>query len=195
MKYEIMNDEKLAYTEGITVIEGPPNLTTNILFDLCVSSIIYYDKDVLFLDGRNSFDPYAVLKIAKSFGLDQRKLLSRIHVARAFTEYQMKSLIEELHTAINRWSSSVLTISYLPSLFSDLDIILFKSVIEHLTNLTNSSCKIIVITSYGKTNCDKLLASKADRLINIKQVNGTIRIIENGNIYEHVPLPSGQMRL
>lgn len=186
---------KLVYTEGITVIEGSHNLTKKMLFDLCVSYIISYDKDILFIDGRYSFDPYAVLKIAKSLESDQKELLSRIHITRAFTEYQMQSLIEELDNAIKQWSPSVIAISYLSSLFSDSDIRLFKSILEHLIYLTRSSCKIAVVTSYGKTKCDKILASKADRLINIKQINGIIRIVDNGVIHEYVPLPRGQTRL
>lgn len=184
------------YTEGITIIEGNYNLTTSILFELCVSSIMSSGKDVLFIDGRNSFDPYSISKIAKRIGTDQKEILSSIHVARAFTEYQMNSMIEELDIAILKWNPYILIISYLSSLFSDSDIGLFKSILENLRSLTNSSCKIIVVTSYGKTNCDKLLASNADRLISIKQLdNKTIRIIDNGNICEFVYLPHGQMRL
>ena len=105
-------------TEGITVIEGHHNLTTNMLFELCVSSVMSSNKDVLFIDGNNSFDPYAISRIAKYLGADQRELLSRIHVARAFTEYQMNSLIEELYNVIEEWNPYVLTISYLSLLFS-----------------------------------------------------------------------------
>lgn len=197
----------MTYSEGITVIEGPHNLTTNMLFELCVSSVISSDKDVLFIDGRNSFDPYAILRIAKYLGADQGDLLSRIHIARAFTEYQMNSLIEELYNVIEQeqWNPCILAISYLSSLFSDSDIRMFKSILEHLRSLTNSSCKITIVTSYGKTNCDKLLASKADRLISIKRLDDKtiskcnrlkhIRIIDDGNVYEYVPLPRGQMTL
>lgn len=155
-----------------------------------------FDKDVLFIDGRNSFDPYALSKVAKYIGADQRELFSRIHVVRAFTEYQMNALIEGLYNVVEQWNPCILIISYLSSLFSDSDIRIFKSILEHLRSLTNSSCKIIVVTSYGKTNCDKLLASKANRLISIKQLDDkTIRIIDDGNVYEHVHLPHGQMRL
>lgn len=184
------------YTEGITVIEGNYNLTTKILFELCASSVIPSGKDILFIDGGNSFDPYAISKIAKRVGADQKELFSRIHVARAFTEYQMSSMIEDLGTAIVQWNPYILLISYLSSLFSDSDVRLFNSILERLRSLTNSSCKIIVVTSYGKTNCDKLLASNADRIISIKLLDDkTIRIIDNGKIYEFVHLPHGQMRL
>jgi hypothetical protein len=187
--------EKLAHIEGITVIEGSPSLVMNILFDLCISSVISYDKDILFIDGRNSFDPYVILKMAKSLEIDQRKLLSRIHIARAFTEYQMESLIEELNNAVDKWNPYVLIISYLSSLFSDSDIKLFSSIIDHLIYLTNSSCMITVISSHGETKCDKLLASKADKIITIKRIDNIIRINDNGNIYDNVHLPRGQMRL
>jgi hypothetical protein len=50
----------------------------------------------MFVDGWNSFNPYTLSKIAKSFGAEPRKVLSRIHVARAFIEYQMDALIHGL---------------------------------------------------------------------------------------------------
>ncbi|MBE0521474.1 MAG: hypothetical protein IBX39_04315 [Candidatus Methanoperedenaceae archaeon] len=46
------------------------------------------------MDGWNSFNPYALSRMAKSAGVAPKKILSRVHVARAFTEYQMTSLVE-----------------------------------------------------------------------------------------------------
>src|SRR5659263_756688 len=87
----------------------------------------------MFVDGGNSFNPYALSKMAKSFGEEPRKVLSRIHVARAFTEYQMDSLIHGLQDAVEQWNPAVLAISYLPSLFSGYDgKRMLQPLIEHL---------------------------------------------------------------
>lgn len=72
----------------MTVIEGSSSIVPDVLFRLCVSSAVS-GRNALFVDGWNNFNPYALSKIAKSFGAEPRKVLSRIHVARAFTEYQM----------------------------------------------------------------------------------------------------------
>ncbi len=192
----------MIYEKGITVIEGNPNLTMTMLYDLCISSVVSFDKDILFIDGKNSFDPYIILKMFKLMRTDNNiyrtdnKILSRIHITRAFTEFQMKSLIEELNNAIELWNPSVLIISYLSVLFSDSDINLFKSILDILEQLNvNSSCETIVVTSYGRTECDKLLASKADRVVSVKQINDIIRIIDNGIIYDYAHLAPGQRLL
>jgi len=43
--------------------------------------------------GANSFNPYAISRAVKFMGFEPGSALSRIHVARAFTEYQMDAII------------------------------------------------------------------------------------------------------
>lgn len=51
--------------------------------------------DVIVLDGANRFDPYMVSFFAKAALLPPEDLLKRIRIARAFTSYQMATLIGE----------------------------------------------------------------------------------------------------
>jgi hypothetical protein len=51
--------------------------------------------DVIVLDGANRFDPYMVSSFAKKASMPPVSLLKRIRIARAFTCYQMATLIEE----------------------------------------------------------------------------------------------------
>ena len=51
--------------------------------------------DVILLDGANRFDPYMVSSFAKKVLIPPESLLKRIRIARAFTCYQMATLIEE----------------------------------------------------------------------------------------------------
>ena len=51
--------------------------------------------DVIVLDGANRFDPYMVSFFAKRAMIPPEKLLKSIRIARAFTCYQMATLIEE----------------------------------------------------------------------------------------------------
>ena len=151
----------------------------------------------MFVDGENSFNPYALSKMAKSFGEEPRKVLSRIHVARAFTEYQMDALIHGLQEAVEQWNPAVLAISYFPTLFSGYDgRRLLEPLVEQLKELTVSSGLITAITSFGGSwYGDRLLVSGADRVIRIEQPSKKlIRIIDDGYITEYVPVPSGQMR-
>ncbi len=181
----------------ITVIEGSSSLVPDVLFRLCVSSVISSGRDVMFMDGWNSFNPYACSKMAKSFGAEPGKVLSRIHVARAFTEYQMDALIHGLPDAIEQWNPALLAISYLPSLFSGKDgRKLLEPLLERLKLLAASSGIITAVTSFGGSwYGDRLLASKADRVIRIEQPSKKlVRIIDDGYVFEYMPVPPGQMR-
>lgn len=51
--------------------------------------------DVVVLDGANSFDPYVVSSLAKKMLISPKVLLKRIRIARAFTCYQMATLMGE----------------------------------------------------------------------------------------------------
>ncbi|KAB2945250.1 hypothetical protein [Candidatus Methanoperedens sp. BLZ2] len=181
----------------ITVIEVSSSLVPDVLFRLCAASVVSLDRDALFVDGGNSFNPYSLLRIAKSIGTEPKKVLSRIHVARAFTEYQMDALIHGLKDAVEQWNPAVLAISYLPSLFSGSDgMRLFEPLLEFLKLLTASSGIIAAVTSFGgQWYGDMLLASRADRVILIEQPSkNLIRLFDNGHVYEYFPVPSGQMR-
>jgi len=173
-------------------------MVPEILYRLCAASVISSDKDAIFVDGWNSFNPYALSKVAKSSGAESRKVLSRIHVARAFTEYQMDALMgEQLCEAIESWNPALLAISYLPSLFSGADNKrLFEPILQRIKLLTASSGIITVITSFGGAwHGDRLLAAEADRVVRIEQPSKKlIKIIDNGHVFEYMPMPPGQMR-
>ena len=65
-------------------------------------------SSVVFVDGGNSFSPYLVAEIARSNGLDSRSALEKIYVSRAFTAYQVSSLIlEKLEPFLGRKRSSL----------------------------------------------------------------------------------------
>lgn len=181
---------------SMTVIEGSSGIVPDVLFRLCVSSAVS-GRTALFVDGGNSFNPYTLSRMAKSFGAEPRKVLSRIHVARAFTEYQMDALIHGLQDAVEQWNPAVLAISYLPTLFSGSDgRRLLEPLIEYLKLLTESSGIITAVTSFGGSwYGDRLLASRADRVIRIEQPSKKlIRIIDDGYVFEYMPVPPGQMR-
>jgi len=179
----------------MTVIEGSSGMMPQILFRLCAASAAS-GREAVFVDGWNSFDPYAVSRMIKSFRGD-RTALSRIHVARAFTEYQMEALIGGLDEALTRWKPSVLAVSYLPSLFSGKDgQRLFEPVLTQLCSLTASYRIVTVITSFGGSwYGDRLLSSRASRVIRIEPPSKKrIRIIDNERVFEYVPVPPGQTR-
>jgi hypothetical protein len=96
--------------------------------NLCVRAELSTDKgglgsSVVFVDGGNSFSPYLVAEVARGYGLEPRSVLEGIYVSRAFTAYQLSSLIQEkLEPFLNSKRAGLLVVSDVTSLFFDEDI-------------------------------------------------------------------------
>ncbi len=81
------------------------------------------ETNVVFIDGGNSFRLYEVSRIAQLHQLDPRQVLKRIFISRAFTAYQLTSLIlEKLKETVDRFGSKLVIISDMTELFLDTDI-------------------------------------------------------------------------
>lgn len=130
-----------------------------ISFLLCVRSQISPEKgglnsSVIFVDGGNSFSPYLVAELARSYGLDSRTVLEKIYVSRAFTAYQLSSLImEKLESFLKSKKAKLLIVSDISSLFFDKDIPkteakdLFMKICTKLSEIAANK-QTIVIASY-----------------------------------------------
>ena len=58
--------------------------------------------DVIVLDGANGFDPYMVSSFARKILIPPERLLKKIRIARAFTCYQMATLVERLASLLHQ---------------------------------------------------------------------------------------------
>jgi hypothetical protein len=112
------------------------------------------DSSTVFVDGGNTFNPYSVAEIARGYGLDSRMVLEKIHVSRAFTAYQLSSLIlGELDSAMKKSKTKLLIVSDATSLFLDRDVPkveaedLFVKVCVKLSEIAGKK-QTIVATSY-----------------------------------------------
>src|SRR4030043_930546 len=81
-----------------TVLQG--NVASSMIFALSVRAQLPrgnggLDSSTVFIDGGNSFSPYEVSESARDYGLDCKAALERVYVSRAFTAYQLSSLILE----------------------------------------------------------------------------------------------------
>ena len=179
----------------LTVIEGTSALVPDALFNLCAQAACR-GQDVIVVDGGNSFNPYAVSRAVKFMGFEPKSTLSRIHVARAFTEYQMDAIISGLHEAVNRWNPQLLAVLYLSNLFSTQDgKRLFGSILKSLKEVTRSFNTITVVTSFGGMWWgDQLVAGNADRMIRIEEKKDLVKVQDGDNLFEHVNVPPGQTR-
>jgi hypothetical protein len=100
----------------------------SLLSSLCVRAQLPYqlgglETNVLFVDGGNSFRLYDISAFARTCEFDPKEVLERIFVSRAFTAYQLTSLVfEQLQSAIERYDSKLVIISNLAQLYLDDDV-------------------------------------------------------------------------
>ena len=123
----VVDDIFLGFEAGdFAVLHG--DSASFVSFLLCIRAQLPPEKgglgsSVVFVDGGNSFSPYLVAELARNYGLDSRAALENIYVSRAFTAYQLSSLIlEKLEPFLKSKKAKLLVVSDISSLFFDKDI-------------------------------------------------------------------------
>ena len=126
---------------------------------LCVRAQFPYqlgglETNVVFVDGGNTFRLYDVSCIAQLHKLDPREVLERILISRAFTAYQMTSLVlDRLQSAVEKYNSKLVIISDIAGLYLDKDVPkreakdVFNQLTVHLSNFAKEK-QVIVFSTY-----------------------------------------------
>ncbi len=108
---------------------------------------------VVFVDGANSFRLYQIAKLSQQRGLNPKQVLKQIHIARAFTAYQMTALImEKLAKAAGATGAKLAILSDSAGLFLDEEIAdeeaqaIYQQVVTFLAALAKKKQLIMVAT-------------------------------------------------
>lgn len=148
---------------------------------------------VVYIDGGNAFDPYAVSAIAQEYGLDPQSVLEKILVSRAFTAYQLTSLVfEKLEAALKGYRSKLVVISDITGLFLDRDVPqiegrdIFLKLTQFLVDLASRRSAIVVASyvprPYARRDLflDSVLLGKASVVIRFTESKDGFRFrLEN----------------
>ena len=120
------------------------------------------DSDVIFLDGGNVFDTYAISDYAIRHQLNAERTLARIHLSRAFTYHQLSTLInEKLSDAIDRFKARLVVVSDITALYCDPDVArqqeqealtIFRRDVRSLTALAEKKNSLIIATNLQLRN-------------------------------------------
>ena len=166
-----------------------------LLFDLCIRCQLPPSRGGLsspavFIDGGNIFNPYLVAESARRYGLNPRMVLQRIYVSRAFTAYQLSSLIlERLEEAIEKFEARFVAVSEISSLFLDRDVPrteaedLFVKVCRRLQKIAAEGKAIIAASHTGhKTSrrtafLESVLYGKASIILGLKRSRGILKLM------------------
>lgn len=173
----------------ITFVDGDSDLISIIPNQICVNTYRTFGSDTLYLDSGMCADPYRIAKYARSMEIDQKETLEHIHICRAFTVYQLSTLIfDMIEPAIKRYDPRTLIIGKMPVLYLDSDVkkkeakTLMKSNLEKIRELTENYELVTIFTNLDKRmvsnrrNIRKTLYSNVDEIVKMHQNEHSIYI-------------------
>ncbi len=111
-------------------------------------------SNVVFIDGGNTFRLYKITRLAQIHQLNPQQVLERIFISRAFTAYQLTSLIlDKLEETIKKYNAKLVVISDIAGFFLDNDVPHEEAqrVYSQITSYLSSFAKkhqIIVVATY-----------------------------------------------
>ena len=173
----------------ITLIDSSDRLVFELVNLFCFNAVNELHEEVLSIDGGNSVNPYELSAICKRYRVPPEEVLHNITVSRAFTAYQMSTLIEDmLDPEVDRIRTGLVVVSCFPDLFQDADmnwtesLQLMRRAMEKLRTLTEERSLITIITNYGQAKpmsrkgLRSLLYDGADRVVRIDGKGVSVRI-------------------
>jgi len=111
-------------------------------------------SNVVFIDGGNTFRLYKIARLAQLHHLNPRQALERIFISRAFTAYQLTSLIlDKLEETVQKYNAKLVVISDIAGFFLDDDIPneeaqkVYSQIINYLSSFAKKH-EIILIATY-----------------------------------------------
>lgn len=109
---------------------------------------------VIFIDGGNTFRLYKIARLAQLHQLNPNETLASIYISRAFTAYQLTSLImEKLEETIQRYNAKVVVISDIAGFFLDQNVsaeeaqTVYSQIVSYLLEFAKKH-QIILIATY-----------------------------------------------
>lgn len=155
---------------------------------------VFAGEPVLYLDGANTFDPFVIGRLARAHHQQPRRILTMIHVARAFTCHQMERLVSDcLGAALERYQARVAVLSGLFDTFYDQAVPeqealrLFGRMMEATKRLTQQGYTLLClcppdpILTRTSRRCFEHLRGQADRAIRVREEQGLVRLEEEGH--------------
>ncbi len=111
-------------------------------------------SNVIFIDGGITFRLYRIAQLAQLHELNPEKVLQKIFVSRAFTAYQLTSLImEKLQETTKNYNAKVVIISDIAGFFLDSDIAaeeaqrVYSQILTYLADFARKH-QIVIIATY-----------------------------------------------
>jgi hypothetical protein len=166
----------------LTVVDGNSSHISDLPDHLCVNTYKTFHSETIYIDGGMCANPYQIARYARALELDQQDVLENVMLSRAFTVYQLSTLIQELlEPIIQKRSPRTLIIGMLPALYLDPEIsrqeaqTLLAQDLQKLQELTTSYTLITVCTNLDVMplspfrGLGKILYDRASEIVRMKQ--------------------------
>jgi hypothetical protein len=173
----------------LTLIDGNSSLITQMPYRLCVNTYQTFHSPTVYIDGGMAANPYHIAHYARLRELNQHHVLSQVHISRAFTVYQLATLIQDrLETLIQKQHPRTLLIGMFPALYLDPDITsheaqtLLKHNLDQLTQLARRHNLITILTHRDRTlvpmqrNLRKIIYTTMHEIVRLQQANHDVHI-------------------
>ena len=194
----------------VTLIDSSDRLVLDIVHLLCVNQVLEEGREVVWVDGGNSVNPYALTSLCKRFRVRSGEVLESVNVSRAFTAYQLVTLIEDMMEAeVARTSAGLLVVTSFPDLFQDKDmwwsesLQLMKRCLASMREVTRRHDTVTLVTNLGlsrmlyKKSLRSLMYSSADHVLRIENQRAALRVslVNEGRSMLYHPVPYYQRTL
>ncbi len=195
----------------VTLIDSSDRLLFDLVHLLCINQVVGDGREVVWVDGGNSINPYNLAGLCKRQRVNAQEALESINVSRAFTAYQMVTLIDEmLEPELERTGAGMLIVSCFPDLFQDRDVRwseslqLMQRCISAIQGATKRHDVVTLVTNFGlskllfKKSLRSLVYSSADRVLRIESASRAalrLSLVNEGRSMMYHPVPYYQRTL
>ncbi len=169
----------------LVLVDGNSSLISDLPHQLCVNTYRTFHSETIYIDAGMCANPYQITRYARTLELNQQEVLQNVVMSRAFTVYQLSTILQELlEPMIKKRSPRTLTIGMLPALYHDPDIspqesqTLLSQDLEKIQHLTTKYTLITVCTNLNlmplspARGLGKRLYESATEILRMKQFEG-----------------------
>jgi RecA/RadA recombinase len=166
----------------LTLVDGNSGRISDLPNQLCVNTYRTFHSETIYIDGGMCANPYRIARYARMLELDQQDVLENVVMSRAFTVYQLSTLIHEmLEPMIQKRSPRTLIIGMLPALYLDPEVpvreaqTLLSSDLQKIQDLTARYQLITVFTNLDvmplspSRGLGKTLYESVNEIVRMKQ--------------------------
>jgi hypothetical protein len=194
----------------LTLVDGNSTYISDLPHQLCVNTYRTFHSETIYIDGGMCANPYQIARYARIQELDQQEVLQNVVMSRAFTVYQLSTIIQDLLEPI-LWKRNprTLLIGMLPALYHDPELssqeaqALLCQDVQKIQHLTTQYNLITVCTSLGlmplssTRGLGKRLYDSASEIVRMKQFEGytSVELVKAQKSATVLHDAAGQLRL